>query len=168
MTSSVTTTPRLMLASVSSSTGSMLICQAHAVHLAAHGCAQVIEQPGEIFVQRHRAHVARAVEPLVDERDRKNAVLRFRQGVLWRPDLRQRLRLQVHQGRDQGQAVGDPVIDLRQQHFGPIARLRQVLGAVGDALLKFGVERVQLSRVVAQLPGVARNPDRPPRQPRRR
>ena len=61
----------------------------------------------------------------MNERDRENAVLRFRKGVLGGAIL-QCLRLQVHQRRDEGQAVGDPVIDLRQQHFGSIARLREL------------------------------------------
>ena len=67
----------------------------------------MIKQARQIFLQRDRAHVAGAIEPLVDERDREDPVLRFGQSILGGSVI-QGFRLQVDQRRDEGRGCWRP------------------------------------------------------------
>ena len=111
----------------------------------------MVEQARQILVERDDAHVARAVEPLVDQRDGVDARLRFAERVL-RHLVAHRIGLQADQRRDERQAVGDAVVDFGEQHLGPVARhahfllggflLRPEAGLL-DGLLQRGAEQDQ-------------------------
>ena len=122
--------------------------------LGPHRRLEVLEQARQVFVERHEAHVARAVEPLVD-----SEMARMRACVSSSASLaalsREGVGLQAHQRGHQRQAVGDAMVDLGQQHLGAVARLGEVGGAARHALLEAGVERAHFVAGLGDFAGVA-------------
>ena len=52
--------------------------------------------------------------------------------------------MQPDERGNHGEAVGDPVIDFREQHLGLVAGLREIDGAILDALLQGRIQRLHL------------------------
>ena len=62
-----------------------MVAQRGAVAFALHRSLQLVEQAGQIFVERDEPHIARTVEPLVDRPRSRRCALRSRPAPPWRP-----------------------------------------------------------------------------------
>ena len=100
-----------------------------------HRPVEIFHQGRQVGVDGHDSHVVGGVEPPVDAGDRRDAGLGLLQGRTG-GSVGDGVGLHPHERRHQGEAVGDPVVDLAQEQLGPVARLAHL--GLGPLLLPAG------------------------------
>jgi hypothetical protein len=133
--------------------------------LAVHRGGQLVEQAGKIFVHRHQAHVVCAIQASVNEANGGNACLDLAQRFLCRCIVGG-VRLQLHHRGDHLQAVGNAMIDFRQQQPGAIARAGELGRAFYDPRFEADVQPTDLIARGGNLASILRLPSPQRRRPR--